>query len=295
MTTSTTTPQAPETAGDPASASAAHQPSEPAFLLLKPDCLRSGLVEVVDRAVADAGLTVLCRHRVELTPSDVRFLWSEYNERDHVLATAFLDRYLCDGPSEVVMVSGPDAFEATRRIKRDVRGRHARGIFANVVHGSETRGELTRQATLLLGRCAHCTDRFGAQSPVTNPLRPPGLAFRERFDVDQVVEDLWPRLEKGLAPPDPFPLSASPEAEPTSAAYLGVDSDNSLDSAVTAVWHALPGVELGHALMLTLYAGRSGGHPIGVGTEKEAERCHATLIEYGIKNCWYGAFPASSR
>lgn len=250
-----------------------------AFLLLKPDCLRRGLTGDVERTIARAGLRIHCRHRVDLTPDDTRFLWSEYTDSGHVLTRALLDRYLCDGSSEVLLVHGPDAFEAARQVKRSVRSRHAMGPFANVVHAAERRGELARQGNHLAGQCAS----FPAAAEL-NPVRPGGADFRSHVDVPRLVDELWPKLQVDLAPPQPYRL----DGEPVAAVYLGGDRDHSLDSAVTALWRALPGIGVGEAVLLTLFAGRVDGYPIAVGGMDAVERCHRALREHGIKRCGIG-------
>ncbi|WP_328470424.1 nucleoside-diphosphate kinase [Actinoplanes sp. NBC_00393] len=257
-----------------------------AFLLLKPDCLRRGLTRDVERTVSRAGLRITCRHRLDLTPDDTRFLWSEYTDSGHVLARAFLDRYLCGGPSEVLLLSGPDAFEKARQVKRSVRSRHAMGLFANVVHAAERPGELARQGNRLAGHCAACSSPFPVSSSELNPVRPAGVDFREHADIARLVDELWPRLQVDLTPPAPFRLAG----EPVAAVYLGGDRDHSLDSAVTAVWRALPGVPVGDALMLNLYAGRVGGYPIAVGGHAAVEQAYRVLRDHGIRECGTGPY-----
>ncbi|MBG0562407.1 nucleoside-diphosphate kinase [Actinoplanes aureus] len=259
-----------------------------AFLLLKPDCLRRGLTGDVERTVARAGLRIRCRHRVELTPDDTRFLWSEYTDSGHVLARAFLDRYLTGGPSEILLVSGEDAFEAARRVKRSVRSRHAMGLFANVVHAAERRGELARQGNHLAGRCASCTRPFTSSGEL-NAVRPAGADFREHADIPRLVDSLWPKLQVDLEAPEPYRL----DGDPVAAVYLGSDRDHSLDSSVTAVWRALPGVELGEAVLLTMYADRVGGFPIAVGGEDAVRRTHRALLDHGIRVCGTGPYHPS--
>ena len=256
--------------------------SERAFLLLKPDCLRLGRTTAVERATAAAGLHVDCRHLIGLTPGDVRFLWSEYDDRGHPLTLAFLDRYLTGGPSEVLLLSGPDAFEAARRVKREIRWEYAAGPFANVVHGAERRGELARQANHLLGRCGSCARLFVGGEAATNPPRPPGIDLREHFDVAAVVAEVW--LLAQDVPVDPGPVRLDGEADGT-AIRLGPDRDHTLDSTVTALWRALPGVTPRRAVLLALHSGYSGGTPIAVGGRRALRRCLRILHDNGIRNC----------
>ncbi|KUL37671.1 nucleoside-diphosphate kinase [Actinoplanes awajinensis] len=263
---------------------------ENSVILLKPDCLATGRVPAVEAAITAGGLSIVCRHVLTLTPADVRFLWSEYTDDDHVLMRALLDRYLCAGPSEILHLRGPDAFEATRRVKRAVRSRYANGPFANLVHTAERRGELARQANHLLGRCGECAARFTSDEPAANPARPPGRDFRRDVDVPRLVEAVWPALQS-LDPPPPAPYPLDRHSPPTAAVYLGADRAHSLDSAVTAVWTALPGVEVPRALLLTLYAGRVGGYPIGVGGHRAAARSHRVLVEHGVTACSLGPPP----
>ncbi|BCJ40130.1 hypothetical protein GCM10010168_29880 [Actinoplanes ianthinogenes] len=260
-----------------------------AFVLLKPDCSGTDRRAAVDAAVAAEGLVVACRHPVSLTPADVRFLWSEYTEDGHVLMHAFLGRYLCTAPSEVLLLRGPDAFAAARRIKRAIRSRYANGPFANLIHAAEHPGELARQANHLLGHCPECAAPFVSSEPLTSPPRPAGRDFRGETDLPALVESLWPALQSvDPSAPVPYCLDRSPVA----AVYLGADRAHTLDSAVTALWSALPGITLAHAVLLTLYAGRVGGCPVAVGSHEAVSRSHRVLQAHGITTCGVGPAPS---
>jgi hypothetical protein len=256
------------------------------FVLLKPDCSGTTRAAAVEAAVAAEGLTIVCRHPVTLTAADVRFLWSEYKDDEHVLMRAFLDRYLCGGRSEAWLLAGPGAFEAARRVKRSIRSRYANGPFANLVHAAERRGELARQGNHLFGRCPECAAPFRSDEPSANTPRPPGRDFRKDVDVTGLVDALWPDLQ-APDPPAPAPHRLD-DRTPAAAVYLGADRDHSLDSAVTAVWSALPGVALSQALVLMLYASRVGGYPIAVGGHHAVARSHRTLLAHGITACGIG-------
>jgi nucleoside diphosphate kinase len=262
---------------------------ERSFVLLKPDCSGTGRSTAVEAATAAEGLRIACRHPLVLTPDDVRFLWSEYTDGSHALMRAFLDHYLCTGASEVLHLHGPDAFEAARRVKRTIRSRYANGPFANLVHTAERRGELARQANHLLGRCAVCADPFVSDEPPTNPARPPGRDFRQDADLPHLVATVWPTV-RAADPPPPTPHRLD-RGTPAAAVYLGADRANSLDSAVTAVWSALPGADLADAVLLTLYAGRVDGYPIAVGGHRAVEHSHRTLRAHGITACGVGPAP----
>ncbi|GIE74801.1 hypothetical protein Aph02nite_07510 [Actinoplanes philippinensis] len=243
-----------------------------AFVLLKPDCLRRGLGGDVERAAVAAGLTIDGRRAVTLSPADVRYLWSEYSDAGHSLTLGFLDRYLTTGPSALLLVSGPDAFEAARRVKREIRSRHADGPFANVVHAAEWPGELARQRDHLLG--------LDNADPPVSPPRPPGLDFRALVDVPALVAEVWPRIQGVPADPGPHRLD-----DGAGAVVLGPDRDHTLDSTVTALWHALPGVAPARAVLLALHSGWSGGTPVAVGGRAARQRCLRALREHGIRNC----------
>ncbi|BAL89075.1 hypothetical protein AMIS_38550 [Actinoplanes missouriensis 431] len=249
------------------------EPAITAFLLLKPDCLRLGLTGEAEEAIIEAGLRIERRQTMVLSPADTRFLWSEYTDDGHVLARAFLDRYLTTGPSEALLVSGDDAFEGARRVKRRLRSRHALGMFANVVHAAETPAELARQRGYLFD---------GVTTAAAARHRPKGMDFRSVFDVPGLVEDLWPMLREDLPAPPPFPLDGSG----TSVLVLGGDRDHTLDSTVSAIWPALPGVDPAHAVLLALSADRTGGFPIARGNRRSVARGHRALIEHGIRYCW---------
>ncbi|WP_412541935.1 nucleoside-diphosphate kinase [Longispora sp. K20-0274] len=249
-----------------------------AFLLLKPDCLRAGLSAHVEREIEAEGLEIRCRHRISLTPADIRYLWSEYCDDGHRLMLGLLDRYLGGGPSQVVTLAGPDAYEAARRVKRAIRWRFADGPFANVVHAAETPGELVRQSKLLLGWCERCSGARPTTAFPEKELRPSGMAFE---DIDPVLDTLWAGLRAGLPRPEPVPLGGA-----GSVVVLGVDTAHSLDSTVTAVFRALPGVGLGHAIELALHANRVGRYPIGLGSAAETVASLELLRANGIANCW---------
>ncbi|MFC4071483.1 nucleoside-diphosphate kinase [Actinoplanes subglobosus] len=244
-----------------------------AFVLLKPDGLRRGLSGEVERAATAAGLTIDGRRAVTLSPADVRYLWSEYTDAGHSLTLGFLDRYLTTGPSQMLLVSGPDAFEAARRVKREIRSRHADGPFANVVHAAEHPGELARQRDHLLGL-------DNADPPVSAP-RPPGTDFRGLVDVPALVAEVWPRIQGVPEDPGPHRLDDGSGGQ----VVLGPDRGHTLDSTVTALWHALPGVEPARAVLLALHAGWSGGTPVATGSRTARRRCLRTLRANGIRNC----------
>ncbi|WP_430790966.1 hypothetical protein [Actinoplanes sp. G11-F43] len=242
-----------------------------AFLLLKPDCLRRGLGAEVDRTVAAAGLTVAGRRDLTLSPADVRALWAEYDDSGHGLTLGFLDRYLTTGPSGLLLVSGPDAFEAARRVKREVRSRFAEGPFANVIHAAELPAELARQRDHLTG-----VDQAAAK-PAS---RPRGMDFRAHVDVPALVDEVWPLIQGEPADPGPYQLDPGVKG----VVVLGPDRRHTLDSTVTALWHALPGVEPRRAVLLAMHAGFSGGSPIAVGGRAALRRCLRALREHGLAN-----------
>ncbi|WP_436530556.1 hypothetical protein [Actinoplanes sp. HUAS TT8] len=254
-----------------------------AFILLKPDCFRTDRSRAVEAAVTAERLRVACRHPITLTENDVRVLWSEYTDDAHPLMRAFLDRYLCRAPSEVLLLTGPDAFEAARRVKRVIRSRYANGPFANLVHTAERRGELARQANHLFGRCPNCAEPFASdESPVT-PQRPGGRDFRPDVDIPHLVDELWPELQAE----DPPPPTAHrlDDSSPDAALYLGADRNQTLDSTVTAIWSALPGIPLAQAVRLALYTGRVGTYPIAVGGRPAVEHAHRVLLAHGLTAC----------
>jgi hypothetical protein len=239
----------------------------------------------VERAVAAEGLLITCRHTLTLTPADTRVLWQEYTDDGHVLTRALLDRYLCGGPSEVLHLRGHDAFEAARRVKRAVRSRHAMGPFANVVHAAEQPGELARQGAHLAERCG-CAPPPPDLTPAPAAVRPTGHDFRPGTDIAALVDAVWPKLQADLAAPAPHRLDAAVEA----ALYLGADRAHTLDSSVTAVWRALPGVELADALLLTLYAGRTGDYPIAIGSRDAVGKAYQVMLQHGVRACAPGPY-----
>ncbi|GLY00426.1 MULTISPECIES: hypothetical protein [Actinoplanes] len=255
-------------------------------MLLKPDCLELGLVGEVERAIAAQKLVITCRHHLTLNAGDIRFLWSEYSDAGNALTLALLDRYLTHEPSEVLHLRGPDAFEAARRVKRTIRSRHAEGPFANVVHAAERRGELARQVTRLLWRCEACSSPFVSGEDPNNAPRPHGEDFRALVDLPKFVDDVWPSLREAEAPP---PFRLGPGVAGT-AVYLGWDPAHSLDSAVTALRQALPGIHLAHALLHVLHASRTGDHPVATGDPAALEHCVRALAAHGFHTTRIGPY-----
>lgn len=256
-----------------------------AFVLLKPDCAGTRRTAAVEAALTAEHLRITCRRPIRLTAADTRVLWSEYTDARHPLMRAFLDRYLCHGTSEALLLTGPDAFEAARRVKRTIRRRYANGPFANLIHTAERRGELARQANHLFGNGA---PPFVSDEPWKSTPRPAGRDFRSEADLEKLADDLWPELQADDPPPPaPYRLDDSPAA----ALYLGADPAHSLDSSVTAVWSALSGIDLAHAVRLTLHAGRTGGLPIATGSHRAVRRAHETLLAHGFTACGTGPLP----
>lgn len=109
------------------------------------------------------------------------------------------------------------------------------------------------------------------------------------MDIPSVVEKLWVQLQTSSElqiPPKPLRLTDGlTDHDEQWAVMFGVDSDNSVDSAVAAVMASLPGLAVHEALVLSLYAGRAGGHAIAYGHQAAAERCCDSLKKHGIKNC----------
>jgi nucleoside diphosphate kinase len=261
------------------------QMPEQSFLLLKPDAIRLDRVQAITDEVAKSRLTVICTRDIVLTPAHVRSLWSEYSPDIHPLTFAFLDRYLCAGVSRVLCVAGLDAFEASRRIKRAIRSRFSGGVFANVVHAAETRAELARQKAILMERCPNCAV-IAHEGDRDSVLRPSGLHIDEVEAGLDAIGEVWNELERSDGRlEEPVPVQLGGDGGPLWGVLFGVDSYNSVDSAVAAVKWSLPGLDLVSALRMAIYAGRADGHLIATGDETSARACFASLKSFGIRNC----------
>jgi nucleoside diphosphate kinase len=258
---------------------------EQSFLLLKPDAIRTDRIGAIVEEVRRNGLDITCSRDLTLTPDDVRQLWREYTPVHHPLTFAFLDRYLCGGVSRVLCVSGENAFELTRRIKRTIRAQFSKGVFANVIHAAETRAELARQKAVLVRTGSHCKI-IAIDEDADTILRPSGLPADEIRSGLEAIQEIWDELEKGDgALEEPVPVRLSPEHSEPWGVMFGVDSHNSVDSAVAAVKRSLPELSLVGALRLAIYAGRADGHLIALGDERSARACLVSLRSFGIRNC----------
>lgn len=251
-------------------------------LLVKPDCIALGLQTDVREEIERSGLKILCEHEVHLTSADISTLWKEYDPVDHPLTVGLLRRYLCSAPSRLLVVEGKDPLSSGRQAKRQVRRRWAQGVFANVLHSPETEEEMQRQRVLFSPYC----DRLptgGAPLPAPAVRKAPSDAFADLEDLAAQLEDAWRVLQTPHSPPTPYVLD---DAVGTAEVHLGVDSQNSVDSAVAAVWHACPGLSLPEAIVLTLHAGRHGGMVLATGSAERVQACWQALRDRGIVNCW---------
>ena len=88
------------------------------FVVLKPDCLKRGLVSQLMSSIVGAGLSI---ERWEIVTLDDRSLEVIYGAllKEHFYKD--LRSFMVSGPSMVLMASGPNAVEIMNELKRKIR------------------------------------------------------------------------------------------------------------------------------------------------------------------------------
>lgn len=242
-----------------------------AFYLLKPDALELGAPVERARTIL-SHLDVISSRDLVLTSHTVEALWAGHRSDLHPIATSFLNLYLVGRTSRLVVVAGADALLSVMRMKRQLRIEFGQGAFANVVHAPSSQAENQEHQAILDGRSVGAAGTSTANPPATEPLL--GLA---REAVSEAVGDIWCRAQRrGWA------ALAQPEGVGSAQIWLVADEVQSIDSAVSRLWAALPDLNLATAIAVVCEAERC-GRSLAL-TESFATAYHAAdrLRAYGL-------------
>ncbi|MGW6412497.1 nucleoside-diphosphate kinase [Streptomyces vinaceus] len=262
------------------------------LLLIKPDGVERQLQQAVVEAAEEAGLTVVCQHRLLLGEEEIDRAWADTRRTEHPLEHLSLDFWYGGRPMEVLLVRGPDAFTRANRAKSAVRAGYRLGPFGNVVHAPDHTGEFELQLSVFAGDCPTCagtlsTD-FGDYADVPQAY-PPGALLPEAWrDIERLRELAQPMWEDPAScfwrPTYPEPYRAQdPAGARDHAVYIAASPNQlSFDNLVGALLTALPGIKFPHALELIVSALHHQDFTLAVGTLAECERYRDALMAQGL-------------
>ncbi|MEU6312342.1 nucleoside-diphosphate kinase [Streptomyces sp. NPDC047014] len=266
--------------------------SNHSLFLIKPDGVERQLQQAVVEAAEEAGLTVVCRHRLLLGEEDIVRAWADTRRSDHPLEHLSLDFWYGGRPMEVLLVSGTDALARANRVKSTVRAGYRLGPFANVVHTPDHTGEFDLQLSVFARDCPTCagtvsTD-FGDYADVPQAY-PPGTllpaAWRDIERLRELAQPLWDDPASCFwRPTYPEPYRAdNPQGPQDRALYIAASPHQlSFDNLVGALLTALPGIGFAHALELIVSALHHQDFTLAVGTSAECERYRDALMAQGL-------------
>ncbi|WP_331730171.1 MULTISPECIES: hypothetical protein [unclassified Streptomyces] len=266
--------------------------SNHSLFLIKPDGVERQLQQAVVEAAEEAGLTVVCRHRLLLGEEDIVRAWADTRRTEHPLEHLSLDLWYGGRPMEVLLVTGPDALARARRVKSAVRAGYRLGPFANVLHTPDHTGEFDLQLSVFAGDCATCSQAvstdFGDYSAVPQAY-PPGTLLPEAWrDIERLRELAQPLWDDPTSCfwrptyPDPY-RAEDPQGPQDRALYIAASPHQlSFDNLVGALVTALPGIDFGHALELVISALHHQDFTLAVGTRAECERYRDALMRQGL-------------
>jgi nucleoside-diphosphate kinase len=131
---------------------AAAEPTQRSFVLIKPDAVRRGLVGAVLSRLESKGLQIVTLHLRQVTGEEADAHYAEHVDK------AFyppLRTFITSGPSVALVVEGDEAIEVVRALNGATDGRKAapgtiRGDYSlsnreNLVHGSDSPESAARE------------------------------------------------------------------------------------------------------------------------------------------------------
>ncbi|MEU8587413.1 hypothetical protein AB0C59_10470 [Streptomyces sp. NPDC048664] len=270
--------------------------SQQSLLLIKPDGVSRRLQPFILDAVRDAGLTVLCHHRILLDEDDIRRAFADMRRGENPLEHLTLDLWYAHRPMEVIVVSGGgDTVETAAAVKRKARAAYRLGVWANVVHTPDHWEEFALQLSVFGQGCADCrallggTD-FGDYEDVAQAY-PPGILLPPRWRDPQalraVVEPMWGDASSCVWRPTYPPLYEAPHRAdaPREHVVCVTRSPNQLsfDNLVAAVMAALPGMDFPQAFEVIFSSLHHAEFPLAAGTAAECEKYAAALWDTGLR------------
>ncbi|MFD3723311.1 hypothetical protein [Streptomyces sp. NPDC058674] len=270
--------------------------SQHSLLLIKPDGVSRRLQPYVLDTVREAGLTVLCHHRLLLDEDDIRRAFADMRRDENPLEHLTLDLWYAHRPMEVIVVrGGDDTVETAAAVKRKARAAYRLGVWANVVHTPDHWEEFALQLSVFGQHCPDCrallagTD-FGDYEDVAQAY-PPGISLPPRWRDPEalraVVEPMWRDRSSCVWRPTYPPLYEAPRRAdgPRGHVVCVTRSPNQLsfDNLVAAVMAALPGIDFPQAFEVVFTSLHHAEFPLAAGTLAECQGYAASLWDTGLR------------
>jgi len=129
------------------------------LVLLKPDCLKRGLEEIILREIEALGFEVIATKRVRLTKKEVDIIWSSCKKESFY---PDLIKFFTSGDSMVLLIKGENAIERltdfvghwdpTKAKPYTIRHRYGISPMENVIHSSATKEAFWKEAQLFFSK-----------------------------------------------------------------------------------------------------------------------------------------------
>lgn len=125
---------------------------ERTLCIIKPDAMARGLADAINKRITDAGLRIIARQDVQLTPAQAKSFYAAHSARPFFES---LCAFMSSGPIAVQVLAGEGAIARYRTLMGEtdparaapgtVRRDFAQGIEANAVHGSDSAHAAARE------------------------------------------------------------------------------------------------------------------------------------------------------
>ena len=132
--------------------------NERTFVMVKPDGVRRGLLDEIERKIEGAGLRITAARRIRLSRELAEKLYEPHRGKDFF---APLIDFITSGDVVVMKVEGERAISRMRELsgptdprqapKETIRGNFGTTTRENVVHASDSRESAERELSLFFG------------------------------------------------------------------------------------------------------------------------------------------------
>jgi nucleoside diphosphate kinase/ATP-dependent Clp protease adapter protein ClpS len=256
-------------------------------MMIKPDVTRSPTrLGWVQEVIDASGLEQIHTADDTLTDDDVTAFYPQHANRECPFTHTLLACYLTSGWVRFIVLSGDDAIARGRAIRKAVRSRYAKALFANCIHASADDAEAFAQLDWLSRRLA--------VPPWTESVRPvppapaagvapapPGitgrLALVPRDELAAIARLVWTHAQ---GPEWGGFWSLPPNGEPW-ATTLTSDDKHTVDYVVAAI-HEAAVMPVEQALRAVLEVDRSGTAVIYRGERDAAQDLAVHLHAAGL-------------
>lgn len=131
------------------------------FLIIKPEAVNGGLTDAIRQEVERSGFRVVDEVERTLSPEDVASLYESHRDRPFY---GKLIEQLSSGPSVGMMLEGPDAVTALRKLvgatdpaeaaPGTLRARFGVNLQLNAVHASDSDERVVLESAVYFGRAS---------------------------------------------------------------------------------------------------------------------------------------------